>query len=153
MNLVGTVAGIMVPVFLLAAIGSAWIRLGFDDPLQFVTRLAMTLALPCLFFVALMRARTDPETLRQVALAAIAAQVSIIVDASVLLKLAHYEPRTYLSPLVFGNTGNPGLPLALFAFGQEGLEIAVVVFAIPILFIFSLGIRFVAGRGGLWAGS
>lgn len=149
MNLVGTVASIVTPVFLLAAIGFAWVRLGFDYPLQFVTRLAMTLALPCLLFVALMRAQAEPGALAQVALAAIAAQVSIIVVASILLKLGRYEPRTYLSPLVFGNTGNLGLPLALFAFGQEGLEIAVVVFAISIFFMFSLGIRFVAGRGAI----
>ena len=32
--------------------------------------------------------------------------------------------------MIFGNTGNLGLPLALFAFGDEGLSYAVVVFAI-----------------------
>ena len=45
MNLILTVLEITVPVFALAGIGYAWVRLGFDYPLQFVTRLAMTLAL------------------------------------------------------------------------------------------------------------
>ena len=40
------------------------------------------------------------------------------------------DVRTYLAPLIFGNTGNLGLPLALFAFGETGLGYAVVVFAV-----------------------
>ena len=121
MNLIGTVAGIVTPVFLMAAIGFAWVRLGFDYPLQFVTRLAMTLAVPCLVFTALMRAEADLGALAHVALASIAAHVAIIAVAALAVKTGRLDSRTYLSPLIFGNTGNLGLPLALFAFGQEGL--------------------------------
>ncbi len=55
--------------------------------------------------------------------------------------------RTYLAPLIFGNTGNLGLPLALFAFGDEGLSYAVVVFAIMAIWSFTFGIWLVAGAG------
>ena len=63
MNLALTVANITAPVFLLAAVGFAWVRLGFEYRLQFVTRLAMTLAVPCLIFTALMQTRMDPAAL------------------------------------------------------------------------------------------
>lgn len=57
--------------------------------------------------------------------------------------------RTYLAPLIFGNTGNLGLPLALFAFGDEGLGYAVVIFAIMAIWSFTFGVWIVAGGGSL----
>ena len=54
MNLILTVLEIVAPVFLLAAIGFSWVKLGFEYRIQFVTQLAMTLSVPCLIFVSLM---------------------------------------------------------------------------------------------------
>ena len=55
--------------------------------------------------------------------------------------------RTYLAPLIFGNTGNIGLPLALFAFGEAGLGYAVIVFAVMAIWSFTFGVWVVAGGG------
>lgn len=54
MTLVLTVAQIVAPVAVLALIGFVWVRMGFEYRLEFVTRLAMTLAVPCLIFSSLM---------------------------------------------------------------------------------------------------
>src|SRR5690606_30977515 len=54
-NLVLTVVEITAPVFLLGLIGFVWVKLGLDYPMQFVTRMAMTLGVPCLIFVSLMQ--------------------------------------------------------------------------------------------------
>ena len=56
-NLVLTVLEIVAPVFLLAATGFGWRKLGLEYPVEFVTRLAMTIAVPCLIFTALMQTR------------------------------------------------------------------------------------------------
>ena len=56
MNVVLTVAEIVAPVFLLAALGYFWVKLGYEYRLDFVTKLAMTWGVPCLIFVALMQA-------------------------------------------------------------------------------------------------
>ena len=37
-----------------------------------------------------------------------------------------YDARTFLPPMMFNNCGNLGLPLAILAFGHEGLAPAVV---------------------------
>jgi predicted permease len=66
-----------------------------------------------------------------------------------VVRLLRLEVRTYLAPLIFGNTGNIGLPLALFAFGDEGLGFAVVVFAIMAVWSFTYGVWLVAGGGSL----
>ncbi|MCO6384485.1 AEC family transporter [Oceanicola sp. 502str15] len=147
MNLVLTVAQIVAPVFILAAIGFVWVKLGQDYPMRFITRLVMTLAIPCLIFGALMKTEIDPQSLTAVSLAAIAAYAAVIITFYVVAKLLKLDMRTYLAPLIFGNTGNLGLPLALFAFGEEGLGFAVVIFAIMAMMSFTYGIWLVSGGG------
>ncbi len=147
MGLFLTVIEIVAPVFLLAAIGFAWVKLGFEYRLQFVTRLAMTLATPCLVFGALMKAEITPQALAAVSLATVVAYGALTVLFWGFVSLTGLERRTYLGPLLFGNTGNVGLPLALFAFGEVGLSYAVVVFAVMAIWSFTFGIWLVSGHG------
>ena len=147
MNLTLTVLEIVAPVFLLAGIGYVWVKLGFEYRIQFVTQLAMTLSVPCLIFVSLMNAQIDPAALTALSLATVAAYGAVTLVAAALVWGMGLNRRTYLAPLIFGNTGNLGLPLALFAFGDAGLSYAVVVFAIMAIWSFTFGIWLVAGAG------
>ena len=147
MNLALTVLNITAPVFILAAVGFTWVKLGFEYRVEFVTRMAMTLAVPCLIFVALMKTEIAPEALAALSMASFVAYGIVMVACFILVKLAKLNTRTYLAPLIFGNTGNLGLPLALFAFGEVGLGYAVVVFAVMAILSFTIGIWMVAGAG------
>lgn len=149
MNLVVTVLEIVAPAFLLAAIGFAWVRLGHEYHLQFVSRLATNLSIPCLIFVSLTTADIAPDALAEVALAGAAAMAAITLCIALLVRLLRLEVRTYLSPLTFGNTGNLGLPLALFAFGETGLSYAIVLFAVISVWNFTYGIWVISGKGAV----
>ena len=149
MELALTVLNITAPVFLLATVGFVWVKMGFEYRVAFVTRLAMTLSVPCLIFVALMKTDVDPQALAALSLASFVAYGLVMVGCFILVKLARLDTQTYLAPLIFGNTGNLGLPLALFAFGETGLGYAVVVFAVMAILSFTIGIWMVAGRGSL----
>lgn len=149
MNLFGTVLEIVAPVFLLALVGFAWVKLGFEYRVEFVTRLAMTLAVPCLMFTALMKTEVDPSALTTLLFASLIAYAVIAGLGAIGFRLAGYSQQTYLAPFVFGNTGNLGLPLALFAFGAEGLGYAMVVFAVMAILSFTVGIWVVSGGGNL----
>ncbi|WP_170329492.1 AEC family transporter [Ruegeria arenilitoris] len=148
MNLLLTVFEIVAPVFLLAAIGFTWVKLGFEYRMEFVTRLGVTLAVPSLIFVALMQTEIPPGELTRFTLAAISGHVVLAIVFEVFVRLRGLDRRTYLSPLIFGNTGNLGLPLCIFAFGQAGLGYAVVFLAVTALLSFTYGIYLVAGKGG-----
>lgn len=147
MDLFLTVLKIVTPVFTLASIGFIWVKLGFEYKVEFVTRLAMTLAVPCLIFTSLMKTEIDPGALAALSYAALATYTLIGVIAFGLIKIAALPVRTYYAPMIFGNTGNLGLPLALFAFGQIGLGYAVVVFAIMAVLSFTFGVWLVSGGG------
>jgi malate permease and related proteins len=146
-NLTLTVLEIVAPVFLLAGIGFAWVKLGFEYRIQFVTQLAMTLSVPCLIFVSLMNTQIDPTALTALSLATVVAYGGVTLVAAAIVWGMGLNRRTYLAPLIFGNTGNLGLPLALFAFGDAGLSYAVVVFAVMAIWSFTFGIWLVAGAG------
>jgi malate permease and related proteins len=60
---------IVAPVFALAAIGYVWARMGLNYDVPFVTRLSMTVSIPCLIFMALMRSDVDPSVLADTVLA------------------------------------------------------------------------------------
>ena len=115
MNLILNVFQIAAPVFLLTAIGFIWVKLDIEYRVEFVTRLAMTLSLPCLIFVSLMNTQISPEILRTVSLAAIMSYSLVTLASFILVKILKLNISTYLAPLIFGNTGNLGLPLAFFA--------------------------------------
>ncbi|WP_050931909.1 AEC family transporter [Aestuariivita boseongensis] len=147
MNLALTVLEIVAPVFLLAAIGFTWVKLGAEYRIRFVTQLSMTLGVPCLIFTALMKTELEPTALTALTLASVAAYAAVSVVTALVVRLLRLETRTFTAPLIFGNTGNLGLPLALFAFGDVGLSYAVVVFAVMAILSFTFGIWLVAGGG------
>jgi hypothetical protein len=146
-NLILTVLEIVAPVGLLGLIGFLWVRAGFDYRMEFITRLCMTLSVPALVFTALMKTEIDPSALTTLSLAAALAYGGLTIIFWITTRLLRLDLRTYLGPLIFGNTGNVGLPLALFAFGAEGLGYAIVVFAVMILWSFTFGLWIVAGGG------
>ena len=149
MNLILNVFQIAAPVFLLTAIGFIWVKLDIEYRVEFVTRLAMTLSLPCLIFVSLMNTQISPEILRTVSLAAIMSYSLVTLASFILVKILKLNISTYLAPLIFGNTGNLGLPLAFFAFGAEGLSYAVVIFAIMATYNFTFGVWIISGGGSI----
>ena len=149
MQLVLTVLEIVAPVFLLAGVGFAWVKLGYEYRVEFVTRFAMTLSVPCLIFVALMQTEVDATALATLSLASLTAYGLVTLAMWALVAAGRLDQRTFLAPMVFGNTGNLGLPLALFAFGDIGLDYAVVVFAVMAILSFTFGIWLVSGGGSL----
>ena len=147
MNLILTVLEITAPVFLLAGVGIVWVKLGFEYRNQFVTRLAASLAMPCLVFTTLMQTEVSPTALAAVAVAALVGYFVIGLLFFALVRLADLDLRTYLAPLIFGNTGNLGLPLAFFAYGDQGLGYALAIFSVTAICTFTVGIWLVSGRG------
>ena len=149
MNLALTVLNITAPVFILAAVGFSWVKLGFEYRVEFVTRLAMTLSVPCLVFVALIQTEIEPDALATLTLASVLTYITVTVVFFLIVLVMRLDRATYLAPLIFGNTGNLGLPLALFAFGEVGLSYAVIVFAVMAIFSFTFGVWLVSGGGSL----
>ena len=56
------------------------------------------------------------------------------------MSLTWRRPSEILLSLTFGNAGNIGLPLCLFAFGEQGLGLAAAVFLVAVITQFTLAL-------------
>lgn len=137
---------IIAPVFLCAAIGLAWVKLGRDYQVDFVTNLVSIVGAPCLVFTALIKADITLETMGSMSLASVAAITLFAVISSPILKIFRLEQRTFLPSMMFTNCGNMGLPLCLLAFGEPGLALAIGYFTVSLVLNFILGPAFASGN-------
>ena len=126
--MISEVAAVLLPVFTIAGLGYLWRRLAAPFDLPFVTTLIMNLAGPCLVFDSLANLTLPPQEFVAMIGASIALLVVTAVLALALLKALKLPLPSYLPALTIGNTGNLGLPLCLFAFGQAGLGLAIAVY-------------------------
>jgi predicted permease len=140
MDLVARIAQVIVPVFLIVAVGFAYGRRAKPD-LGAFNRIVLDVLAPVLVYSAL--AAKDFQ-LREHAVLLGGGAVLILacgVAAWVLARVTHTQPRTLVPVVMFNNCGNMGLPLALLAFGPENFGAAVALFSISNLIHFSLGAR------------
>lgn len=136
---------VIAPVFLIALLGYAWARSGRTFDTTMVTTLAVDIGVPCLVIDVLLGTALRVDALAQVAGAALVTVCIVALAALVLLKAARLPRRVYLPALTFGNTGNMGLPLCLFAFGDEGLALAIAYFVVLAVMQFTLGVSVASG--------
>ncbi|WP_286239750.1 AEC family transporter [Neptuniibacter halophilus] len=68
----------------------------------------------------------------------------IVIGSGLLLfplcKLLKVDPKTFIPPMMFSNSGNLGIPLIVLAFGEHALQAAVVLFLVENLLHFTVGI-------------
>jgi predicted permease len=125
---IAEVAAVLAPVFVLAAIGYGWRLTGAPFDMPFVTRIIMYVAGPCLVFTSLSQLTLPLRQFWQMVGAMIVVTLGVAALSAVLIKLLGLSQRSFLPALTLGNTGNLGLPLCLFAFGEEGLGLAVAIY-------------------------
>ena len=144
--LLSDIVAVMAPVFLIAALGYGWARAKLPYSGPFITTFMINVATPCLVFATLLRLHFEVQELVQIAGASLACLTLAAAVAFTILRLSGQRLRIYLPALIFPNAGNMGMPLCLFAFGEAGLGLAVVFFAVLAVAQFTLGPAIAAGR-------
>jgi len=140
---------IIAPVLIAALIGFGWARLRLPFERDFVTRIIMNIGAPCLVLNGIANMEFPPTAFAMSLAAAVTMLGSCALIAAIVLRIAGQPLRSFLPPMVFGNTGNLGLPLCLFAFGPEGLGLAVAVYLVYSVTQFVFGPMF-QGREPAW---
>jgi predicted permease len=137
---------IVAPIYLAIGLGYGWARLGRRWDTELVTELIMTIGAPCLVFSSLVGLEVEPAAMLEMAGAALAAFAAFGVLGAAVLRCFGLSIRSFLGPIVFPNAGNMGLPVALFAFGAEGLALAVCFYAVAAFTQFTVGLWLWSGR-------
>ena len=131
--------GIVAPVYLCVAVGYVWRRIDRPVDNTLIADLCMNLGAPCLVFSSLVGLDVDLVALGEVTGVVVAAFVLFGLLGYGALRAAGLPTQSFLAPVMFPNTGNLGLPICLFAYGQEGLLYGVVFFALTSVIQFTFG--------------
>jgi hypothetical protein len=138
-------AAIIAPIFICAGIGYLWARLRRPFEAEFVTQIVTMIGTPFLVFSSLTQLPLDLAVVGEMAGAALLAFLAFTIVGVIVLRLMRLPLHSYLPALIFPNGGNMGLPLCLFAFGEHGLALAIVFFAVFATLQFTLGVSIAAG--------
>jgi predicted permease len=142
----GELLAIVAPIYIAIGLGYGWGRAGRRWDTELITDLIMTIGAPCLVFSSLVGTDIGPGAMLEMALATLAAFATFAVVGAGVLRLSGLSVQTFLAPIVFPNAGNMGLPVALFAFGQEGLALGIAFYAVASFTQYSAGIWIWSGR-------
>jgi predicted permease len=130
-------------------LGYGWARSGLPFEREFLTRIIMNIGTPCLVLNGIANLEFEPADFAAILLSAVTVLGTCAVIGVIILRLIGQPLRSFLPPVIFGNTGNLGLPLCYFSFGDEGLGLAVAVYLIYSVSQFVFGPLF-QGREPAW---
>jgi len=139
---------IIAPVFICAAVGFTWARLGVNYDSAFVTRIVMFIGMPCLVVSGLSKISVEPSILFNIMGIALSIIAAMTLLTYILLKVRGHSPSVYMPSLVFVNSGNMGIPLAFMAFGDDGLALALCYFITQAILHVTVGIAIVNAQSG-----
>jgi predicted permease len=143
-----TAVNATLPTFFLVTLGAVADKLFPNLSIETLSKLSVQVFIPALMFNALVGTSLS---LSAALLLALGYTVYLLILGLVSwfgsTGLSASQKRGVMATALFGNTGNMGLPITLFAYGQAGLERAVVIFVISIIAMFAVGPTILSGSG------
>ena len=133
-------AAILFPIFGIVAAGYFYAR-HHKPEMAVANRLNMDVFVPALVFGAMAGKSFDLVAFGPLALGGFIVLASCGLLAWPIAKLFGIQPKTLVPPMMFNNSGNIGLPLAVLAWGEEALPAAVILFMVENTLHFSFGAR------------
>lgn len=144
--MIGILLNVIAPVIIVAFIGWMWglAKKPFDT--VSVAMIATYVGTPCLIVNSLSASGLKLPTLTTMGAGSLLCTLAAFAAGYALVVASRQQASTYLPASTFANTGNIGLPLALFAFGEDGLALAIAYFAVHAVLNITIGQALAAGR-------
>lgn len=143
------IISIVFPVFAIIIAGWFYGRRHKPD-MAIANRLNLDVFLPALILTALADKSFDLFAYKDLAFSTF---IMVIGSGLVAWPIARWQgisAKTFVPPMMFNNSANLGLPLAVLAFGEQALAPAVVMFVVSTFLHFSLGAWLLDHRAKLW---
>ncbi|MBI5286678.1 MAG: AEC family transporter [Deltaproteobacteria bacterium] len=142
------VLSIVFPVFSIIGLGYLFARFRRISLEPFIEVL-LYLTIPALVISSLVKKELVLGELLIVSISACGVVLGTGLMSFIYLKtINRFDLRGFYLPTMFMNSGNMAFPLALLAFGEEGLAIAIIYYIAISLLVSSLGIYIAKGKGG-----
>ncbi|CAI8272548.1 MAG: Uncharacterised protein [Gammaproteobacteria bacterium] len=128
----------VIPVLIVVIIGYIYGRWRRPD-MSVINKLCMELLVPILIFSVLAGKNVQLEEYVILAIGVACIILGCGLITWLLCLFFKIEPKTFVPPMMFTNTGNLAFPLVLLAFGQDAMPAIVIVFIVSQFLHFSLG--------------
>jgi len=142
--------GVLLPVILVAGLGALLAaRMPIDQ--DTVSRITLYLLSPALVADTVLHTPIQAsEAIRLTAAYVVVLLVSLAIGWLCGLGTGGMEARSLSISVGLWNAGNMGLPIALFAFGQAGFEMATILFLVSFIGMYAVGPAVLTmGRNGV----
>ncbi|MEK9681035.1 MAG: AEC family transporter [Pelagibacteraceae bacterium] len=137
---------VIFPVFFIIGIGYWFGKKNPKFNSDIITAFAGKIGVPALLFYSLAASTTlDFKTFFKFGSFTFLFVASFAIIGIIVLKILKRDVILELSPLILPNTGNLGLPICLFAYGEKGFSVASSIAAVIMLLHFTVGI-FIASK-------
>ncbi len=132
------IIGIIFPVVAIVLVGYFYAS-KFQPKMDSANIINLNIFLPALMFSVLSRESFQIQNYQILAFSGVIIILGSGIIAWIIAKVLDINIKTFVPPMMFNNTGNVGLPIAVLAFGEIALGAAVVLFAIEMLLHFTFG--------------
>lgn len=139
---------VVLPIFLVFSAGFAAQKI-FHFHIKSISTASLYLMLPALVFRIFYETRMS-STYLHILFYVVLLSIAIIILMRIWAKARKYDSSTtsgLILATAFMNNGNMGMPIALFAFGEEGFIYAVSIMVVHLILMSTLGIYY-AAKGG-----
>lgn len=137
--MLSALVNVMLPVFLIAGIGFVLARIFTIDQLS-LNKVQLYALTPALAFSSIMQTTVSPTNIGHLAVGYAASILTLgLVGALASRLVPKLNRRGVMASAMLGNNGNFGLPIALLALGQAGLDQAIVIFMFAIVVLWTVG--------------
>ncbi len=134
------VFNIISPILLIVLAGYLYAKKHPTD-MSVANRLTINIFVPALVFSILVSKDFKLLDYQMLAIGAIGVIFISGLLAWIFSKIMKIDIKTFVPPMMYANSGNIGLPLALLAFGKSAMPAAIVLFIIENTLHFSVGIK------------
>jgi malate permease and related proteins len=145
-------ANSILPVFIIGGIGFLAARYLHAD-VKSLSALAFNVLAPCLIFYNLTTSTVSAAEFGRMALFTLGMLAISGLGGWLVTRLMHLrrdETSAFVNVAMFANAGTYGLPLLLFAYGQEAVARGVIYLAIQLLLLYTVGMLLAtSGQCGL----
>ncbi len=134
------IISILAPIVMIVGVGF-WYGRKHDPEMSSANRVNMDIFVPALILGAM--AAREFEAAAYLKLAVAAGMLLIIcgLTARLLASPLRFEWRTFVPPMMFNNSANIGIPLAVLTWGETALPAAIVLYSVSNVLHFSLGVH------------
>ncbi len=139
-DLLPRILGILSPIVIIVLIGYLY-GLRHNPEMAVANRINMDIFVPALILGAMASKNFEPES--YTGLAGGAAILLLVCGgmAFALSRQLKLDWRTFVPPMMFNNSANIGIPLAVLTWGESALPAAVILYTVSNVLHFSIGVH------------